>query len=98
MGRPNDEQVGAVKATAADHLAHITVEPAGKTFAVEIKSSPLRGSNDTVILHFSKDPEHDACRALVELGYTGSLQTTFNGMPSIRIWDIEKTAPKDPDQ
>ena len=46
-----------------------------------------------VIIESSRDPEHDACRALLEMGVTGKLETWHAGaaFPSMRL-DIERGA------
>lgn len=46
-----------------------------------------------VIVASSRDPEHDTCRALLEMGITGKLETWHAGAayPSMRL-DIERGA------
>lgn len=42
----------------------------------------------------SRDPEHDACRALVARGYVGAVTFLRNGTPSMRVKDVQRTAGK----
>jgi hypothetical protein len=48
---------------------------------------------EEVIVRGSRDPEHDAARALLARGITGPMTTTrANGMVCMRFASIEKTA------
>lgn len=60
----------------------------GRRFSATVagESSPL--------VTASRDPEHDACRALRARGYSGPVTFYRNGTPSMRIKDAAVTAGK----